>query len=217
MQKKLNIVSLVLLGFFTILMIKLTLPYLSFEDDVAFLRIKQWIIHNKFWKAAFFIHVITSCFCLIAGFTQFSNKILSKRPKIHHYLGWLYIVIVLCFSAPSGLIMGVYANGGITSQVAFITLSILWIVTTYNALDTVRKRDFQAHQRFMIRSYALTLSAISLRLWKLLIVSAFRPHPMDAYMVVAWLGWVPNMLIAELYIRKKLSIKFSKNIKPKHS
>ena len=87
-----------ILGYFTFLMIKLTIPYFTLEDNVAFLRIKQWIIHNQFWKGAFFIHVFTSCFCLIAGFTQFSNKIKSNYPKVHRYIGWLYIVDVLCFA-----------------------------------------------------------------------------------------------------------------------
>lgn len=207
MKKILNLMLFGILGYFTFLMVKLTIPYFSFENNVAFLRIKQWIIHNKFWKVAFFIHVVTSCFCLIAGFTQFSNKILRNYPKVHRYIGWLYIVVILCFAAPTGLIMGVYANGGVPSQISFITLSLLWIVTTYIAFYSVLKKDYRRHQRFMIRSYALTLSAITLRAWKVVIVFTLRPHPMDAYILVAWLGWIPNILFAEWYIRKLYKIK----------
>ena len=54
----------------------------------------------------------------------------------------------------------------------------------------------------MIRSFALTLSAITLRLWKYLIVLAFQPRPMDVYHIVAWLGWVVNLIIAEIIIFK---------------
>jgi hypothetical protein len=53
----------------------------------------------------------------------------------------------------------------------------------------------------MIRSFALTLSAVTLRLWKLGITNTIDIKPMDAYRIVAWLGWVPNLLIAEMYIR----------------
>lgn len=211
MRKIFNIILLGILGYFTFLMVKLTIPYFTLEDNVAFLRIKQWIIHNQFWKGAFFIHVFTSCFCLIAGFTQFSNKIKSNYPKVHRYIGWLYIVDVLCFAGPTGLIMGFYANGGLTSQFAFITLSVLWIATTYIALHSILKKDYRRHQKFMIRSYALTLSAITLRAWKVLIVFAIRPHPMDAYMLVAWLGWVPNLLFAEWYIRSSFKLKVKKS------
>jgi len=189
-----NFILLSLLAYFTFLMLRLTIPYLSFRTDVSFLRIKQWMIHNQVWKTAFFTHVISSCFCLVAGFTQFSNIILKKYRVIHRYMGWLYIVSILGFSAPSGLIMGIYANGGITSQIAFVTLSILWIIATLIAFCSVIQKNYSVHQKFMVRSYALTLSAITLRIWKLLIVLIFRPHPMDAYTIVAWLGWLPNLL-----------------------
>lgn len=205
MKNTFKIILLLALGFFTYLMIKITAPYLSFEDDTAFLRIKQWIIHNDIWKTSFYIHVITSCFCLLAGFTQFSNRLLMHSPVIHRTMGWLYIVIVLGFSAPSGLIMGLYANGGVLSQVAFVLLSILWIGFTFMAYWAVRNRDYDQHKKFMIRSYALTLSALTLRAWKFVIVWIFRPHPMDAYLLVAWLGWVPNLLLAEWYIRYKFA------------
>lgn len=198
-----KILLILILAFFTVLMVNITIPYFAFDDKVAFLRIKQWIIHNEIWKTAFYVHVITSCFCLIAGFTQFSNSLLQKRPKLHRSIGWVYVVTVLLLSGPSGFIMSLYANGGIISQTAFILLSLLWIFFTYMGFASVLKGDFSAHRKFMIRSYALTLSALTLRAWKLIIVLAFRPQPMDVYMLVAWLGWIPNILIAEWYIRSK--------------
>jgi len=129
--------------------------------------------------------------------------------KVHRYMGWLYVIVVLCLSAPSGFIMAIYANGGITSQIAFIVLTILWMTSTFIALYAIIKKDYQRHQRFMIRSYALTLSAIALIVCRLLIVFAIRPHPMDAYMIVAWLGWIPNLVFAEWYIKYKLKLKLS--------
>ncbi len=56
----------------------------------------------------------------------------------------------------------------------------------------------------MIRSFALTLSAITLRAWKYIIVYLFHPPPMDTYRMVAWLSWVVNLLIAEIIIIKYL-------------
>jgi hypothetical protein len=55
----------------------------------------------------------------------------------------------------------------------------------------------------MIRSYALTLSAITLRARKYGSVFAFEPPPMDVYRLVAWLGFVPNLLFAEWWIRRR--------------
>ena len=52
----------------------------------------------------------------------------------------------------------------------------------------------------MILSYALTLSAFTLRAWKYGINNTFVFPPMDVYRAVAWLGWVPNILLAEFLI-----------------
>ena len=189
------------LGFFLLLMINITIPYFAFEDNIAFLKIKQWVINNEVWKTAFYTHVFSSCFCLLAGFTQFSSAILTKNTSVHRYMGYLYIITILLISGPSGFIMSIYANGGTTSQIAFITLSVLWMTTTYLGFHYAKKGDFVKHRNFLIRSYAFTLSALTLRAWKFGIVIFFRPHPMDLYQLVAWLGWIPNILLAEWYIR----------------
>ena len=55
---------------------------------------------------------------------------------------------------------------------------------------------------FMIRSYALTLSAITLRAWKMGLANFTDITPMDRYRMVAWLGFVLNLLLAEYVIRK---------------
>ena len=68
------------------------------------------------------------------------------------------------------------------------------------AVKKARDGDFVAHRAFMIRSYALTLSALTLRAWKWSINNSFELPPMDVYRAVAWLGWVPNLLLAEFII-----------------
>lgn len=202
MKLNFKIGLLLLLSFFTFLMIRISLPYFSFDDHTAFLRIKQWIIHNPVWKFSFYIHVTTSSLCLLAGFTQFSKGLLKKNPKVHRYLGMVYVSVVVFLSGPSGLIMSVYANGGYLSQSAFTILSLLWIYFTCKAYFLAKSGNYIEHRKFMIRSYALTLSAITLRMWKFIIVLMLRPQPMDAYMLVAWLGWVPNLIFAEWYIKR---------------
>ena len=189
-----------------ILMIRITLPYFQLDQQTGFLRIKQWIVDNDLWMMAFYVHVFTSAFLLFSGFTQFSNRLLVNKPEVHREMGKLYIGILLLFSAPSGLIMGIFANGGIVSQVAFVLLSILWIYFTLQAYVSIRKRDFEAHGRHMIRSYALTLSALTLRLWKPTLAK-FDIPPMDLYRIVSWLGWIPNIIVAEYIIRRGAALR----------
>ncbi len=201
-RRLLQAALLIAYAYFCWLMLEITLQYVPIDTDVAFLRIKQDYIGLWHYRLAFFTHVFTAPLCLVAGFTQFSKRIRSKFPKIHRWSGWLYVVSVFGFAAPSGFHMGIYANGGITSQIAFCTLGILWFVFTILAVRRAAQHDFAAHRAWMIRSFALAMSAITLRAWKFVLVALFHPRPMDVYILVAWLGWTLNLIVAEIIIRK---------------
>lgn len=188
--------------YFVYLLFLITIQYIPLNFDVAFLRIKQDEIQLLHYKIAFFIHVYTSIFLVLIGWIQFSKSIKKKYSKLHRLLGKIYVFIILVLSGPSGLIMSYYANGGIISRIAFIFLSLLWMFFTYKSFIYIKKGDVLNHQKFAIRSFALTLSAISLRLFKYIIVFLFHPPPMDTYRIVAWLGWGFNLVIAELIIYK---------------
>lgn len=218
-KKFISIIFILLLGFFSILMIDITLSYSSLDTSTGFLRIKQWVFRSysetftSIWITAFFIHVFTSMFAIIAGFTQFFRGFTYK--KIHRIMGYSYIISVLLFSATSGFIMSLVANGGISSVIAFTLLSVLWWTFTYLAFTSAKNQNFEQHRKWMIRSYALAVSAITLRLWKWMYANWIDPdmellHPMDLYRIVAWAGWVPNLLFAEFIIRKERLLKLSK-------
>lgn len=195
-----SIIWIAFISLFCWLMIDLTLPYLSFTYDVDFLLTKQKIIHLRHWRYAFNFHILFSIFSLIAGLTQFSNYILNKYKKLHRMMGYMYVVDVICIAGPSGLIMAFYANGTIISKSSFVLLSILWIGFTCMAIIKALKKDFLEHEKWMIRSYSLTLSAISLRLMALIFPKIIHLDAHTEYAVLAWLSWTINLLIAECLI-----------------
>lgn len=186
-------------------MLKITLQYIPIKNDVAFLAIKQSYIHLAHYRIAFFVHVFSAIFVLLAGFTQFSKTVRNKFPVVHKRMGWLYVIVTLFLAGPSGFIIGVYANGGISSKIAFCLLSVLWIIFTVLALLKIIKKQVISHRKWMIRSFALALSAITLRAWKYILVALFHPKPMDVYQIVAWLGWTLNLVIAEIIIINKFN------------
>jgi uncharacterized membrane protein len=189
---------------FCYLMLQIVLQYIPAGTDTAFLGIKQDYIGIPFYLLAFYIHVFTAILALPAGFTQFSKFILKEYPQVHKLNGRIYVISILLLAAPSGFFIGLFANGGISSRLGFCTLAVLWIAFTWQAFAKARQGKLKAHKAFMYRSFALTLSAISLRAWKYALIGAFHPRPMDVYQVIAWLGWVPNLLIAEYLISKKI-------------
>ncbi|HZH35980.1 MAG TPA: DUF2306 domain-containing protein [Flavisolibacter sp.] len=184
----------------TYLMFRLSVPYVSFQKNIDFLATKQNVYHIDYWRYAFYAHVFTSILVLPAGFTQFT-KVFFRRG-LHRKLGMVYILTVLFITAPTGLLMGIHANGGLGAKASFVLLSTVWFITTLLALITAKKKRFIDHGEWMLYSYALTLSAITFRLLALgFDLFDIRVRPQEVYVTIAWLSWVPNILIAHLLIK----------------
>ena len=205
--KKVKLIASILTALVILLccfvMLRLTLPYFSFDYEVDFLLTKQAILYIDAWRWSFYIHISTSLVVLFVGLFQFIKPIQVRYPKTHRLLGKVYIFLILFFSAPSGLIMGFYANGGTWAKISFVTISILWWVFTLIAFLKIKKGNVAEHIAFITRSYALTLSAITLRTYVLILPQLFILHSKEMYVLVSWLSWVPNLILAEILIRRK--------------
>jgi hypothetical protein len=184
------------------LMLLLSLPYTSFDRHVDFLMTKQLVYHLRLWRVSFYTHVFVSILVLLTGLLQFSWYLLKKYPGVHRTSGKIYVLVVLLFSGPSGLLMGFYANGGLPARISFVILATLWIAVTWMGWRYALQRNWQKHAAMLIRSYALTLSAITLRFYAFLIGIFHIPlHPVNRYILISWLSWTLNLLIAEAIIK----------------
>lgn len=190
-------------GYFFYLMLKITLEYVPLKTDVSFLMIKQTEVEERpEYLYFFYTHVYTSIFVLLAGFLAILREDFWIK-NFHRNAGKIYIFLILIFAAPSGIYMGIFANGGIFAKSSFIILGCLWWFTTFKGYHFARQKKFKEHKQWMWRSFALSVSALTLRIWKVIIVYLFHPNPMDVYEIIAWLGWVPNIILIEYLIRKK--------------
>lgn len=185
-------------------MVQITLRYIPIQSEASFLQIKQTeVVQYPYYLPVFFAHVFSAIFAIPAGFTQFNKSLLKSKPKWHRMAGKLYVFAILAVAAPSGFIIGLHANGGTYSVISFTLLALCWFGSTGLALRFALQKNWNQHRNWMYRSYALTLSAVTLRLWKVILVYLFEPHPMEVYQVIAWLGWIPNWLVAEYLIFRK--------------
>ncbi len=69
---------------------------------------------------------------------------------------------------------------------------------------TARTKRFPLHREWMVRTFALALAGVTLRieLPMLLFVAHISFHV--AYITVAWLCWIPNLIVAEWWLRRKV-------------
>lgn len=149
------------------------------------------------------IHFVGGAVALLAGTLQVNRWLRTRFPSVHRWLGRVYVLAV-AGGGVSALALALTSSGGFVAASGFGLLGIFWLDSTLIGYRCIRRGDRTAHRRWMIRSYALTFAAVTLRLYMPL--SEMLGLPMSAaYPAISWLAWVPNLLVAEWLVRSRRS------------
>jgi uncharacterized membrane protein len=151
--------------------------------------------------AAIRAHVLAAALALLIGPAQLSTSLRIRHPRWHRLLGRIYLGVGVGIGGVAGLAMATHASGGAWARAGFAALAIAWLVSGARAYLAARAKDFAMHRRWMLRNFALSLAAVTLRLY-LPAALAARIRFDDAYPVIAWLCWVPNLIVAEWLLRR---------------
>lgn len=144
-------------------------------------------------------HFGGSALALAIGAFQINGWLRVRFLGLHRWAGRLYVAGVVV-GGVSGLFMALESSSGMGTRAGFAALAVCWLMTTFLAYRHIRAGDVAAHRRWMIRSFALTFAAVTLRLYLPVSQIAGIPFPV-AYAAIAWLCWVPNLLVAEWIVR----------------
>ncbi|MEH0978166.1 DUF2306 domain-containing protein [Bacillus mobilis] len=160
---------------------------------------------SAFWYMMLFIHITTSIVALVIGPFTLSTKFRERNINRHRIIGRIYMVGIL-LGGFSGLYLAFYATGGLVAKLGFGLLSVFWLTSAYQALNRIKNKKIKDHRNWMIRNYSLTFGAVTLRIWLPLFIVLFGIERFElSYAIIAWLAWVPNLIVAELFIRKRLN------------
>jgi hypothetical protein len=154
---------------------------------------------NAFRNPWLLIHVAGAVTALMLGPAQFFPRLRARFPWQHRWTGRVYVVGCM-IGGVSGLMLAVGTSTGSVSMVGFGSLALAWLVATILAWRRAVQRRLAEHQAWMIRSFALTLAAVTLRIY--LPLSGLLPVSFESsYQAISFLCWVPNIMLAELYLR----------------
>lgn len=145
------------------------------------------------------IHVAGAATALLIGIFQFLPRLRTRAPGVHRWIGRTY-VLACTFGGVSGLMLAFGSIAGPIAAGGFGLLALLWVSITVHAWRLAVNRRFAQHREWMIRSWALTFAAVTLRLY-LPLAPLLGVDFMVGYRAIAWLCWVPNLIAAELYLR----------------
>jgi hypothetical protein len=187
---------------FSVLMFTKVVPYLSFTRGIGFLSTKtDRVLDNSWFLTAFYVHITSSLWVMVSGALQFVPLLSARFPKLHRQLGKLYVGSILLLAAPSGLVLAFFANGGLPAQAGFVLQCLVWWLTTFVAFREATARQWLPHVEWMMRSLAVTLAAMSLRLESYALYYGLHTKPIETYLTVTWLSWTGNLLLTEVLIR----------------
>lgn len=163
-------------------------------------------IKGRFFATALagWAHTMGGAVAVLIGPLQLITKIRTTWPRVHVWMGRTYLLAVLA-GALGGLYFAPSGDAGVFGNIGFATLALFWLYSGAQAYLAIRRGDVQTHRRWMLRNYALTFAAATLRIQlPLLIIGgvAFQ----IAYTTVAWSSWVPNWLAVEWWLRKRKAV-----------
>lgn len=191
--------SLVYTGFTLSLLVALgSYRFLALGLAEAFQGMEQHVRNTPLF---FLLHVSLAPAALVLGALQFLPRRMPGSRTVHRLVGRLYGLCVL-LAGVSGVVVALGAKGGVVASTGFSLLSVLWLYVTVRGILEARAGDVAKHQRWMLRSFALTLAGVTLRLQLLGFMLAGVEYT-EASVYLAWSCWVPNLIAVEWWMRHR--------------
>ena len=156
------------------------------------------VVANLFARPFLDVHVAGAATALLVGSFQFLGGLRARRPGLHRALGRIYVAGCLA-GGVGGLVLAFGSTAGPIATAGFGLLAVAWMVTTAQAWRLAMARRIAEHRTWMIRSFALTFAAVTLRLY-LPLAAMSGAHFFDAYRAISFLCWVPNLVLAEAWL-----------------
>ena len=151
---------------------------------------------------AFLTHTTAAGLALLVAPFQVLPALRRRWPRVHRWTGRVYVVACL-LGGIAGLRIAFGTAYGPVAAAGFATLALAWLATTTLGFQAARAGDVGRHRAWMLRSVALTFAAVTLRL-QLWGAVAGRIDFDVAYPAIAWLCWIPNLVVIEWWLRRRV-------------
>ncbi len=151
---------------------------------------------------AFYAHVGLAPLALALTPFQLSTGLRRRRPGLHRWMGRVSALAIL-LSGLGGLVMAARTEAGPVAALGFGTLAVVWLGCAAMGVWHAINGRIGEHRRWMIRTAALTFGAVTLRLQIPLATVVLGLPFEDAYPAIAWLAWVPTLVVAEWRLRRR--------------
>lgn len=154
------------------------------------------------------LHFAAGAVLLLAGPVQLLSAIRDRVPALHRWTGRIYVTCALV-AGLGGLsfILLKGTIGGMAMNIGFGLYGALMAICAAQTLRYALARDLDTHRAWAVRLFALAIGSWLYRMdygfWSLLTNDAGHTKDFRGWfdVVMAFFFYVPNLLVAELFIR----------------
>lgn len=160
-------------------------------------------------------HVLFGSIAMVTCCVQIWPWFRRRYPAAHRTIGRVYVFAGVIPAGILGLIIGAVSPFGPTIRVSNVLLAILWLSCTITGFRMARQHRLAEHRRWMIRSFALTMSIITNRVWIVIVTLSLLPQLSTTFQgsealmsqtiagLSGWLGWTTTLIVAEWWIEPR--------------
>src|SRR5262249_14889364 len=133
---------------------------------------------NPMARPWLWVHAGFAATALLVGPWQFLASVRARWPHVHRWIGRSYVLACL---VAGGSTAGPIARAG------FGLLAVVWLGVNIQAYRLALARRFPEHREWMIRSFALTFAAVTLRI-EMPLAQLLQLDPLASYRAISWLA-----------------------------
>jgi hypothetical protein len=160
-------------------------------------------------------HVLFGSVAMLTGCAQIWPWLRRRHPGLHRMTGRVYVLGGVLPAGLLGLTIGAVSPFGPVIRVSNVVLATLWLIFTMTGFRMARRRRFVEHRRWMIRSFALTMSIVTNRLWVVIAIIVLTPRLSTTFGgdetlmnhtiagLAGWLGWALTLLATEWWLARR--------------
>jgi len=148
----------------------------------------------------FQIHALAGGIALIAGILQFNPAIRTRFMRAHRWGGRIYVSSA-CLASIAAVLNAAFFDVGWATRLSFFLLGFSWLLSTLLAYRMIRKRNISLHREWMLRSFFLAFFFVTFSFWVPILAGNSQGKD-TAYFIAVTMSWVPNLLFAEVWIRR---------------
>jgi uncharacterized membrane protein len=160
--------------------------------------------YGDYWPRAGYLlpHVLAGLVAITTGPLQFWPWVRRHHPRFHRVTGRTYLAAIAVASS-AAFVLSLTTDGGLVFGAGLFCLALTWLLTSGMALLAIRRRNFEQHRQWMVRSYVVTFAFVLFRVGS----DSMRHYAVaddhDIIGLMAWISWALPLVAAEVVLQYK--------------